>query len=71
MEISLDQPQILNWSIPLHKNLSLTLVLHGYHCKVFATFSLQTLALKTPRYQVHWAVVKKFQVFPCKGFDKS
>ena len=68
MEIGLDHPLILKWSIPLHKNLSLTLALHAYHCKVFAIVSLQTLTLKTSRYQVHWAGVKKISSIPIQSF---
>lgn len=51
MKTDLVQRLILDWSMHLYKNLSLTLVLHVYYCKVLATLNLQTLDLKTSRYQ--------------------
>ena len=59
MEIGQDKPLILECQLPLHKNLTLTLVLHAYHCKDFVSLSLQTLHLKASRYQVHWAGLNK------------
>lgn len=50
---------MLNWSIPWHKNILLTSILQARHCKVFAIFNLQTLYLKTSRYQIHWAGVNE------------
>ena len=59
MKTGLDQPLILDRSTHLNKNLSLTLVLHVYYYKVLATLNLQTLDLKTSRYQVHCSGVNK------------